>query len=279
MNRNLNDNEFDAMMKNYCRRTSQTAFDVEIENEKSSVSRMKWGAFAVPAVAVVLIFSFALVNIFGLSDKMQNNSKTPKGFCISASAAEREPVMLENVEVMLTPKDKNGLSSDIFFEDGDISLDSIWFNMSGENVETFDYKCEKGSLQYVIPDLKEEMLDGDDSITQDDYFMKGRHLENIPYDAGKSEYIFVGWYNLSIDEELISHFGKNFYEETSWDEIRSYRKELLKTEEDFNRYFSDTITITVHYKDGTSETAVIEITIDTWEDGDKTYGNYVLRYK
>lgn len=279
MNRNLNDNEFDAMMKNYCRRSSQTAFNVEIESEKSGVSRMKWGAFAVPAVAVVLIFSFALLNIFGVSEKIKNTGTTPKGFCISASAAEREPVMLENVEVELCPKEEKGFGGDITFEDGMVSLEPVWFSMNGEDVETFDYKCENGLLYYVIPELKEQMqTDKDGTITQNDYFKKGKELKSIPYKCDTENYIFVSWVPLKLDEEASQYYGTDI-SQIDDTKLRNYRIEHLKTQEDFSKYFGDTITVTAHYKDGTKETAVIEVTIDAWEDGDITYGNYVLKYK
>lgn len=277
MNKRLNNNDIDALLRNYCKRERQMAFDVEIEREKLSARHTNYGAFAVP-LAVVLIFSFAFFQIFGTDKVVEDSRKVPKGFSVSASAAEREPVVLENVEVELCPKDEKGLYSDIVFDNGEVSIEPIWFNMSGDNVETFDYKCENGQLQYIIPQLKEEKLDGDSTITQDDYFKKGRQLKNIPYNSENPEYVFAGWFNLSLDDELESHFGWRFFEETCSDEIREYTKELLKTNDDFNNFFSDTVTITVHYKDGTQETAVIEITVDTWEEDGKIYGNYVLEY-
>lgn len=278
MNRNMNDNEFDAMVKNYCRRSRQTAFDADVKNTKSGVKRMKWGAFVVPAVAFVLVFGFVVLQVFGVSNKIQNSGTTPKGFYISASAAEREPVALENVEVELCPKEEKGLGGDIAFEDGMISLEPIWFNMNGEDVETFDYKCENGLLYYVIPDLKNEMLEGDSTITQDDYYKKSKELKSIPYKSDTENYIFVSWFSLKLDEEASEYFGTDIAQVDDA-KLRNYRTEHLKTKEDFNKYFGDTITVTAHYKDGTSETAVIEITVDTWEDGNKTYGNYVLKYK
>lgn len=278
MNRNLNDNEFDAMLKNYCKRTRQMAFDVEIESKKSGISYMKWGVFTVPVVAVVLIFSFALLHIFDFGGKVLSSGAIPKGFCVSASAAEREPVVLENIEVELCPKDEKGLGGDITFENGMVSLEPVWFSMNGEDVETFDYKCENGLLYYVIPELKEEMHNGDDSITQDDYYQKGKELKSIPYKSDTENYIFVSWFSLKLDEEASEFFNTDIAQLDDA-KIREYRTKHLKTQADFNKYFGDTITVTAHYKDGTSETAVIEITVDTWKDGDITYGNYVLKYK
>lgn len=273
MNKKIND--IDTMLANYCKRKKQIAFDFELQNKKPSLLHLGRSAFALPAVAVVLILSFAVLNIFGTG----NSNGTPKGFLISASAAEREPIVLENVELELCPKEEKGLYADIVCDNGDVSVEPIWFNMKGENVKTFDYKCEKGELQYVIPQLKDEMLKGEASITQDDYFKKGKELKNIPYDNKNPEHIFVGWYNLSLDEEVEANFGKNFFDEAFTDEVKSYKKELLKTNEDFNRYFSDNITITAHYEDGTLETAVVEITIETREESGKIYGNYVCKYK
>ena len=275
MNKRINDKDIDTLLTNYCTRKKQIAFDVETENKKYSISNFKRSAFAIPAIAIILIFSFALLTIIGA----QKSPATPKGFFISASAAEREPIVLENVEMELCPKDEKGLYADIVVDNGNVAIEPIWFNMNGENVKTFDYKCEKGELQYVIPNLKDEKLNGDSSITQDDYFRKGKNLNDIPYDNKNPEHIFVSWYNLSVDKEVEDYFGNNFFDEAYTDEIQAYKKELLKTNDDFNRYFSDTITITAHYVDGTSETAEIEITIDTRKEGHKIYGNYICKYK
>ncbi len=275
MNKRINDTDIDTMIANYCKRKKQTAFDFELQNKKTSLLHFCRSALALPAVAIVLILSFAVIHILGTG----NSNGTPKGFLISASAAEREPIVLENLEVELCQKEEKGLYADIVCDNGEVSIEPIWFNMKGENVKNFDYNCEKGQLHYVIPQLKEEMIEGESSITQDDYFKKGKELKNIPYDKNNPEHIFVGWTNFNLDKEVEAHFGKQFFEESFTDEVKAYKKELLKTNEDFNRYFSDTITITAYYEDGTSETAVIEITIDTKEESGKIYGNYVCRYK
>lgn len=272
MNKNTDDIKLDTMLKNYCSRKTQVAFDVELEH----TTKVKKHIGFVPAIAcaLVLVLAFSFV-IF----QPEQTSATPQGFSISASAAEREAVELENVEVELCSKEEKGLVSDIVFESGMVSLEPIWFNMNGEDVETFDYQCENGLLYYIIPELKEQMLtENDGSITQNDYFKKGKKLESIPYNSDNPNYIFVSWFSYRLDEEAAEFFGTDIAQ-ISDEDMRNYRTEHLQTSDDFNYYFGDTITVTAHYKDGTSETAVIEVTVDMWEDGDKTYGNYVLQYK
>lgn len=276
MNKKINDIELDAMLKNYCTRKRQIALDVNIEQEKKS----KNYASLLPVIASVLLIAFAFGLVFFQPAKTGNSfDLAPKGFTISASAAQREPVVLENVEVELCPKEEKGLYADIVFEDGMVSLEPIWFNMNGENVETFDYKCENGELYYIIPELKEQMeTEKDSSITQNDYFQKGQKLECIPYNSEDPNYIFVSWYSYRLDEEASTFFDTDI-SEISDEDFRNYRTERLKSAQDFTRYFGDTITVTAHYKDGKSETAVIEITVETREENGKIYGNYVLKYK
>lgn len=275
MNKKITDNDIDAMLKNYCLRKSQVAFDVELE--QTAKNKKNKGLLPVFACALALIFAFGIV-LFKPAKTVDIYTVEPKGFSISASAAEREPVVLENVEVELCPKEEKGLGGDIAFENGMVSLEPIWFNMNGEDVETFDYKCENGLLYYVIPELKEEMHNGDRGGTQDDYFQKGKELKSIPYKSDTENYIFVSWFSYRLDEEASEFFGADIAQLADA-QLRNYRTEHLKTNEDFSYYFGDTITVTAHYKDGTQETAVIEITVDTWDDGDITYGNYVLKYK
>ncbi len=276
MNKNINDNKLDTMLSNYCTRKRQIAFDVNLEQEKKS----KNYASLFPVIASVLLIAFTFGFVFFQPAKTENSfDVTPKGFTISASAAQREPVVLENVDVELCPKEEKGLYADIVFEDGMISLEPIWFNMNGENVETFDYKCENGELYYIIPELKEQMqTEKDSSITQNDYFQKGKKLEYIPYNSEDPNYIFVSWYSYRLDEEASAFFDTDI-SEISDEDFRNYRTERLKSAEDFTRYFGDTITVTAHYKDGKSETAVIEITVETREVDGKFYGSYVLKYK
>ena len=274
MNKNKDDIKLDTMLKNYCSRKTQVAFDVELEHTTKARKRVGF----VPAVACALALVLAFSVVIFQPEQTHSGVDAPHGFSISASAAEREPVTLQNVEVELCPKEVKGLGGDITFENGMVSLEPIWFSMNGDNVETFDYKCENGLLYYVIPELKEQKLDGDNSVTQDDYFQKGKELKNIPYKSDTENYIFVSWFSLKLDEEASQYYGADI-SQVSDEDMRNYSTEHLQTSDDFTFYFGDTITVTAHYKDGTQETAVIEVTVDTWQDGDITYGNYVLQYK
>lgn len=276
MNKKINENQLETMLSNYCTRKRQIAFDVSFEQEKEGKRHIGFFSVVASVLVVAVVFGFVL---FQPVNTENSPGKVPNGFSISVSAAQREPVMLENVEVELCSKEEKGIFADIVFEDGMISLEPICFNMNGENIETFDYKCENGLLYYIIPELKEQMqTQNDGTITQNDYFQKGKSLENIPYNSDKPSYIFVSWYSYRLDEEASAFFDMDIAE-ISDENFRTYRKEHLKTNDDFNYYFGDTITVTAHYKDGQSETAVIDVTVETREEDGKTYGNYVLKYK
>ncbi len=273
MNKKINDKELDSMLSNYCRRDKQLAFEADLSQEKANKKQFK----LIPAVAFVLavIFAFGFIII---NPAKSDTPNVPKGFSVSASASEREAIKLDSVKIELCPKDEKGFGGDIRLENGMVSLEPIWFSMDGEDVETFDYKCENGEMYYVIPDLKTEMLEGNDEITQDDYFKKGKELKQIPYDSKKSNYIFVSWFSMKLDEEAAEYYGKDIAEISDTD-MRSFRTEKLKNSDDFTYFFGDTITVTAHYKDGTSETAVIEVTVDTYESNGIINGNYVLKYR
>ncbi|MBQ6626882.1 MAG: hypothetical protein IIX27_06290 [Ruminococcus sp.] len=273
MNKKIDDTQLDSMLRNYCERDRQHAFDVNLSQKKVCKKQFK----VIPAVSFVLALIFAFGFII-INPAKSDTSNVPKGFSVSASASEREAVKLDSVEVELCPKEEKGFGGDITLENGMVSLEPIWFSMSGKDIKTFDYKCENGLLYYVIPDLKNKKLEGNDNITQDDYFKKGKELKQIPYDGEKENYIFVSWFSMKLDEEATKHYSKDIAEISDTD-MRSFRTEKLKNSDDFTYYFGDTVTITAYYKDGTQETAVIEISVDTWEDENITYGNYVLKYK
>lgn len=280
MNKMISNNDVDIMLKNYCSRRAQIAFDIDKRKSRLIKSRKGYFAVAVSVVAVVLVFSLVLVQVINTDHitNIKDIGVVPKGFVISACAAEREPVTLQSVEVGLYSNEETGIYADIIVDNGMVAMEPIRFNMSGDDIETFDYKCKNGTLCYVIPELKDEMLAGDDTITQNDYFNKGQKLERIPYDSNNPRYIYVSWYNYSLDQEGMDYLKGLGYQEPYGNELTDYRAEHLKTEDDFNRYFGDTINVTAHYKNGTSETAVIEISLDVKEEGGKIYANYVLKY-
>ncbi|MDO4749087.1 MAG: hypothetical protein Q4A12_07940 [Eubacteriales bacterium] len=273
MNKNMNDKEFDSMMKSYCTRKRQIAIDIELEQKSKSKKHISVMSVIASVLVIALAFGFVMFN-----PANYDVGTVPKGFSVAVSAAERDAVKLDSVDVQLCPKEEKGLGGDIKLENGMVSLEPIWFSMSGKDIETFDYKCENGLLYYVIPDLKIEMLEGNDKINQDDYFKKGKELKNIPYKSDTENYIFVSWFSLKLDDEAAKHYGKDIAEISETD-MRNYRTEHLKNSDDFTYYFGDTITVTAHYKDGTQETAVIEVTVDTWDSDNTTYGNYVLKYR
>lgn len=283
MNRKIYDEHIDTMLKNYCRRKGQVSFEFNADRlrEKSKYKRVIH--ITVPVIALLLVFGVAIFSAFYGNNSTSNQSTPPSGFTISVSASEREPVKLGGVEVMLNREEGVDLP-DITFENGMVSLELIWFDMTGENIDTFDYRCENGLLFYVLPDLKEKKLNGDTSITQDDYFKKGQVLESVPYDSKDPNSIFVSWHPNKLDTEEVEYLKSLGYSQPFdavgiSDILSEFRSDKLKNSEDFNYYFGDTITITAHYKDGTSETAVVDVSVDIRAEDDKIYGYYVLNYK
>lgn len=296
------------MLKNYCSRKSQIAFNVREEKQKMKANKNIF-RISVTAVCMIVILSAGIFSnqLFG-KDKSQDVS-VPSGFSITAYAAENEnePVVLSNIKTELSSEIDDNSYPDIGVDYNErygklISVEPITFSISGKKLESIDFSCKSGNLNYIIPELKDGKLSGDNSVSQDDYFKKGQKLENIPYKNDDPNYSFVYWYPGDRDtEELNKYLSQNGYTEEDIDKlyetdyalaklIKDFRDGILNTSEDFTEYYGDTITVTAHYKDGTTESADIEVAIsyeqtggaDSLVDGTTEYygvGKYVLSYK
>lgn len=296
------------MLRNYCSRKSQIALSARTEEQKMKANKR---IFTISATAVCMV---AVLSAGIFSSRLFNKDKSqavniPSGFSITAYAAENddEPVVLSNIKTELSSEIDDNSYPDIGVDYNErygklISVEPITFSISGKKLDSIDFSCKSGNLNYIIPELKDKNLSGGNSISQDDYFKKGQKLENIPYKSDDPNYSFVYWYPGDRNtEELNEYLSQNGYTSEDIDKlyvtddalaklIKDFRDGILNTSEDFTEYYGDTITVTAHYKDGTTESADIEVAVSyeqiggTGTPADGTtekygVGKYVLSYK
>lgn len=325
-NKKLTDEQLDNMLKNYCRRTRESAFDVK-QKQNNNIYRRNGFKICVVSLSLVLVLSLGFfatqfsdlfdnigVNNFG-TETTQNetsvNSKEPKGFVVKAYAAEledREPAIVREEKTADSyPYDITKTFATIQFkEDGTIhtgddfdyegelydcqifslAFEPFYFSVEGDNITSYDISCEKGELITYIPELKTQKSEGDNSISQDDYFKKGKLL-SVQYDSENPEYMQAMWCpGEYLDKKILEDTGIDPSAELSYEECKTvskYKEEHLKNSDDYTEYLGDNISITVHYADESSEQAQIEISIDykAYDDIEKGSGagNYVTCYK
>lgn len=322
----FNDEQIDNMLKNYCTRTREGAFDVK---EKRSNNLYKRNGFKICVVslslALVLSIGFFATQFSDLFDNIggnnsgiettQNgtsvNSKEPKGFVVKAFAAEiedSEPAIVREektadsypydiTKIFATiqfKEDGTILTGDDFDYEGELydcqifslAFEPFYFSVEGDNITSYDISCEKGELITYIPELKTKKSEGDNSISQDDYFKKGKSL-SVQYNSENPECMQAMWYpGEYLDKKILENIGIDPSTELTYEECKTvskYKEEHLTNSDDYTEYLGDNINITVHYADGTSEQAQIEISID-YKDYDEIEkgsgaGNYVTCYK
>lgn len=325
-NKKLNDEQLENMLRNYCTRSRENAFDVR-QKCRSHLYNKKYFKIGVVSLSLALVLSFGIfasqfsniinynsVNIAnnGTTQNVSSeNSKEPKGFIVKAFAAEvndKEPVIVRNektydsytfditkrLETVQFKEDGSILTGDDFDYDGELtecqiitfSIQPFYFSVEGDDITSYDISCEKGELHTYIDSLKTQMIDGDNSISQDDYFKKGKSL-SVVYDSENPDYMQAFWNPGNyLDKKILEDTGIDTSTELSDEEckrVSEYKEKHLQNSDDYTEYFGDTISITVHYKDGTTEQAQIEISIDykSYDDIEKGCGAgaYVTCYK
>lgn len=325
-NRKLSNEQLENMLKNYCTRTKDIAFDVKQKNRQPIYNRNGFKICIISlSLALVLSLGIFTTQLSNKNDDYSVNtenrettqnlssesSKEPKGFVVKAFAAElddKEPVIVRkekiydsysfeitrSLETVQFKEDGSIFTGDDFGYDGELSdcqiisfsIQPFYFNVEGDNIVSYDISCEKGELNTYIDSLKTQMLEGDNSISQDDYFKKGKSL-SVEYDSENPDYVRASWYpGEYLDKKILEDTGIDASSELTKDEcerVSEYKEENLKNSDDYTEYFGDIIDITVHYADGTSEQTQIEISVDykSYDDIEKGSGAgaYVVCYK
>lgn len=164
-----------------------------------------------------------------------------------------------------------------------ISFMPVYIKIISNNVESIDISSKDGAIAWY-QNIKET---NDNDLNSSSYLLRhDRSLNNLNAQDLSDRY--VCWYpDGTLTDEVLEHTGvdlcnTDFFslKKDDFTKADSYSNAVLQTSKDFTKYFGDTLTITAHYTDGTTETAEIEITIDyTKQSEDVGYGNYVMCYK
>lgn len=227
-----------------------------------------------------------------------------RGFSITARAAELTEKKLSGVDAFLFSQSEEScpdIQIDLNDDTAGVAIEPVYLDLTGKNVKSYSFECDNGTLHYIVPDLKQKMLDGDTSITQDDYFKKGSSLKNIPYNSYSS---YIDWdpldskgnsrYDSDFEKylegrgcspaeakEFVYPIGDKEPDKKLYRLRADFYKERYKTAEDLNKDFGGEIKVSVRYKNGKTESAVIAISYEYEysKAENSVFGYYKLRYK
>lgn len=277
MNKNFSDYEIDAMLKNYCARRTQLAFDAP-EKEKAMTKR-KGFRYAVTALALVAVLSAGMFS--GLLFNGNTTETKQNGFSITAYAAEatadeaakkitnEDFVRIGKVDTKMiiqgsVMQDASGTSPNAVAVLQDFNI-----RCEGENIDKVSYKVENGDF----------FIDGDDKTffglkpSETEYvFTPERTGDEIYWhmylDTEKSGKLFIS------EKECYSGFSVNYSEqEKLWESDGSEFSKIgliIQFLNDTDKIMSDkemyetainkvVISITATYKDGTTETRKVRL--------------------
>lgn len=297
----ISEDRLDEMLKNYCHREPQYIFNVRTEEKVMKRKPTFRYAAACLCVAVLLCGGLIALQYTAFNTSTENNPSsgskahnTIPSFIVTAYAAENNEFSgteLSGVDTKICPfiptvmkeysdieYNSQGISvsGDNPLEYGESSatltnicnlrLDKITLEISDENIDSFDVSTGNGYFNYLNMDAYREYHNSEGSDT-DKYFKMGTSINDIPYDNENPDNSIVYWFPSSdkLDSEIreitgLEDVSYEYYENAKI--VSSEKENLLKTAEDFTKYFGGTITITVHYKDGTTETGKINISFD-----------------
>lgn len=189
MDKRNTDYELDAMLKNYCARRTQTAFNAPVK-EKAMVKK-KGFKYAVTALALVAVLSAGVLS--GIMLNKKSAEKESKGFFVTAYAAEQVK-QLDDISFKSIGK-MECKSSGALIEDDMPAFISASFNA--------EFKCkgkEIDSLTYRISSTDSEPLI---SLPKNNVVISSK---------GKSETYGVNKYRISEKSNGVKYY---FYKEVT----------------------------------------------------------------
>lgn len=280
----MNDKKLDEMLTTYGSRKAPYTFKVKWE-EKTMTNKRNFR----PAVAVVCVACLLMCAVFSgvlFADDLFGSDETLPKFLLSVSAAEEDFVIGEDITIINKDQPLVSVSraSMEFHPDGEnisegrpvtegqdviiknvtcVSIDTLSFKISGEEVEFFDITAEKGLLDYCDFEVYKNTGEKSEALNSDRTFEELKPFdENDPY-----RYV-VGWYpdleKFNADLREVTGGVDRTTKNPDMNQIEGLSKgynALLKDVDDLNKYFGDTIKVILHYKDGTTEQVNIKITL------------------
>lgn len=236
----------DKMLQDYCKVNPPYKFTVELEEPNMKPGRTKIFT-AVACASLVLVCAVAFIAGFG-NNFFTNSTYDDSGFIINARAEGESEDNAEMLSVEKTKINKEFPLVDKSYAEtkSALAFQHIALEITGDDVVSYDIKAERGTLHF-----RDELHRlGEKSVIEGgrffDYFVVGAELYDLP---AYTEDTYLFWLP---DYESINIDASTFEAQC----------ELLQAAEDYNKYFGDTITLTVEYEDGTKKSASIEISFD-----------------
>ena len=236
-----------GLLSEYMSREPSYTFRVKREEEKVEKRDFKLTKILV-CTSIVLIV--ALVGI-GVFSNLPLKNPTDLGFMITAYAADETA---DNGKVLgYEVTGLNECGPLVSIEEDALHYDRITLSVTGKDVVSYDVKTVHGELN--VFDRKNRIIP-ENALGAEvySYFAKGSELVDLPpAPVNYPEETQLYWY--PDTDRIMDDIDEN-------GDVFAQQKMLLKSAEDFNRYFADTITVNVTYTDGKEESADIEITFD-----------------
>lgn len=238
-----------TLLREYMSREPSYTFRFKWEEEKMEKRSFK-PVKIIACLSFVLIFALVGVGVFkGGSGKNPTNL----GFMITAYASDETADKGKTLGYKVTGLNQCGPL--VTVEEEALHFDRITLSITGKDIESYDVKAAFGELTFFDSQNRltsENVFEGEAAYT---YFVKGSELVKLPLaSVSNPDETQLYWY--PDKDRLMSEVDESR-------EVFSQQKAKLKTAEDFNRYFADTVTVTVTYIDGRTESADIEITFDS----------------
>lgn len=231
-------------LQDFCNVSPPYKFSLRLEEEKVKSKNIK-PFVSVACAALVLVCALAFAVGFGKTD-IQSNKPEEFGFVINAHAEGAE----NNIATVGTESTKVSKEYSLINKDYEkvsaLSVDHIALELTGNDIVSYDLKAKNGILHFR-DDLHRlsanNVIEGGRVF---DYFVAGSELYDLPVDTEETYLFWLPGF------DRIEAVAATFEEQC----------EILQTAEDYNKYFGDTITLTVEYKDGTNKSVDIEISFD-----------------
>lgn len=232
-------------LQDFCNVSPPYKFSFRLEEENVKNKNIK-PFIAVACAMLVLVCAVAFASGFG-KDFVQTEKAEDFGFIINAYAEEAE----DTITTINSNSTKIGKEYALINKGYDekvsaLSVDHIALELTGKDIVSYDIKAQNGILHFrdELSRLSTDNVNEGGRVF--DYFVAGSELYNLPADT-KETYLF--WLP---GFDRIDAVAPTFEEQCV----------ILNTAEDYNKYFGDTITLTVEYKDGSKKSVDIEISYD-----------------
>ncbi len=243
-----NTTNLNNLLSEYMRREPSYTFRVKTEDKRMK----KRGFNMIKTVAVFSVILFVALVGVGIYSKLPQKNPTDLGFMITAYASDEMSDKGKALGYKVTGLNECGPL--VTIEEDALHYDRLTLSITGENIESYDIEAEFGELNFFDTKNRITSENAFDAEVYS-YFAKGSKLIDLPpAPVNNPDETQLYWYPDS--RRIMAEMDDD-------QEIFLQQKEKLKSADDFNKYFSDIVTVTVRYTDGKTESAEIDLTFDS----------------